>query len=155
MIGHWLVVFAMLFATSVWVGGFVAIAVVTRVARRQLTPADQVAFFRDLGRSFGIVGATALVVALACGTAMASDREWSGTTLAAAIIATALTIATASGVAQARRMTRLRARAVQHPDDDALADRVRRGAARALALRGAIGALTLALLLVGALLASE
>jgi hypothetical protein len=37
-----------------------------------------------------------LVVALACGTAMVGDREWSGTTLAGAIIAAALAIATAS-----------------------------------------------------------
>jgi hypothetical protein len=140
---------------SVWVGGLVAIASVTRIARRQLEPPDQVDFFRDIGRSFGAVAALALICALAGGATMVDADAWDeATTLAGAGIAAALTIATAAGVTQARRMTRLRERAARDPDDDALADLVRRCAARALALRTAIGALTLALLLVAALLVS-
>ena len=87
---------------------------------------------------------------------MVGDDAWGeATTLAGAVIAAALTIATAAGVTQARRMTRLRERAAREPDDDAFADLVRRSAARALALRAVIGALTLALLLVAALLLSD
>ena len=150
-----LLVFVTLIATTVWLGGLVAIAMVTRVARRRLGPVDQVGFFRDIGRSFGAVAALALLVALAGGAAMVGGDAWGeGTTLAGAVIAAALTIATASGVTQARRMTRLRERAARDPGDDALADLVRRGATRALALRAAIGALTLALLLVAARLVS-
>jgi hypothetical protein len=81
-----------------------------------------------------------------------ADAWGEATTLAGAGIAAVLTIATAAGVTQARRMTRLRERAARDPADDALADLVRRGAACALALRTAIGALTLAVLFVAALL---
>jgi putative copper export protein len=44
-------VFVALVAACVWVGGFVAIAVVARVARRQLERGARVAFFRALGRT--------------------------------------------------------------------------------------------------------
>lgn len=51
-------------ATAIWVGGLVTIAVVAQVAHRTLTPAGSVAFFRRLGRTHGIVGSTALLMAL-------------------------------------------------------------------------------------------
>lgn len=51
-------------------------------------------------------------------------------------------------------MTRLRQRALRGPDDTQLARAVSRGAKRALAARAAIGILTLALLAVGAVLAT-
>jgi hypothetical protein len=47
-------------------------------------------------------------------------------------------------------MTRIRRAAAAAPDDPALASRVSRGARRAAVLRAAIGALTLALLALGA-----
>ncbi|MQA73744.1 MAG: hypothetical protein GEU88_05265 [Solirubrobacterales bacterium] len=152
---HPLLVFVELLAASVWVGGFVAIAVVTRVARRQLDHPQQVAFFRALGRSYGVVGGVALVIALAGGAALLSERDWDGAALPAVMLAAALLIATLAGVVQARGMTRLRQRSVCDPADAALAARVRRGAVRALALRAAIGALTLALLALVAVLLTE
>ena len=54
----------LLIAGSVWVGGYVAIGVVARVTVRTLGPADRVAFFRALGRMYGIVGTVALALAL-------------------------------------------------------------------------------------------
>src|SRR4051812_25522712 len=91
-----LVVFVTLVAMSVWVGGLVTIALVTRVVRRRLPPVVQVDFFRDIGRSFGVVAALALVVALAGGAATVGADTWGeGTTLTGAAIAVALTIATA------------------------------------------------------------
>lgn len=54
-------------ATAVWVGGMVAIFVVARVARATLGAAKRVAFFRRLGRAYGLAGGAALTVALASG----------------------------------------------------------------------------------------
>ncbi len=147
---HPVLVFVALLGACVWVGGFVAIAVVARVARGQLERPAQVAFFRDLGRRYVRVGAPALVVALAAGTALLADRPWDATATAAVAVGVALVLVTAAGVAQARGMTRLRAAALS---DDALAMQVRRGAARAAVLRGAIGVLSLALVALAAVLA--
>jgi len=146
-------VFVALLAACVWVGGFVAIAVVARVARRQLEPGARVAFFRALGRSYGVVGGIALAVALASGAALLAHQAWDATALAAILVAVALVLATVAGVAQARGMTRLRGSALRNADE-ALAARVRTGAARAAVLRAAIGALSVALLALGAVLAA-
>jgi hypothetical protein len=54
----------------VWVGGFVAVAVVARAARRELDAAARVAFFRSLARSYGKVGGSALAVAMLTGTTL-------------------------------------------------------------------------------------
>lgn len=149
-----LLVFAALLGACVWVGGFVAIVVVTRVARRTLEPRAQVAFFRALGRSYGLVSGSALAVALIGGAALLSDERWTGTTLATVVVAGALLVATAAGVIQARGMTRLRQRAIDEPNDPALAARVRRGAVCAGALRATIGILSVGLLALAAVLAT-
>ena len=147
-------VFVHLLAACIWVGGFVAIGVAAGVARRQLGDAERVAFFRALGRSYGVVGGPALVVALASGAVLLGDRApgWDGTALAAVVLAAALVLATVAGVMQARGMTRLRQRALGASGDAALALALRRGAMRALVLRATIGVLTLALLAVGVVL---
>lgn len=144
----------LILATSIWVGGFVAIVVVTRVARRTLSPDSQVAFFRAVGRSFGRVSSLALIVILGVGATLLSDRSWSGLLIAAIVIAAAVVIATGCGVAQARRMGNARQQALSAPERPELAERVRRGARNAGALRALIGALSLALLAVGVALAS-
>ena len=149
-----LLVFVALLASSVWVGGFVAIAVVARVAREQLDPPARVAFFRALGRRYLVVGGSALGVSLASGAALLATREWDATALAAVLVTATLVLVTISGIAQARGMTRARAQAVRAPDDPQLAEQVRRGAARAAALRATIGLLTLALLVLAAVLAT-
>jgi len=141
-------------AGSVWVGGFVALVVVARVATQTLGPAERVAFFRRLGRVYGVVGNVALVVALATGAAVAYDRPWDGTLVAATVVAVGVVVATAVGIVQARRMTRLRRAALQHPGDTALVGRIRRGARDAGMLRGLIGLLSIALLVLGVVLAS-
>lgn len=63
-------------ATSVWVGGYVAVAVVARAASATLDAAGRVAFFRSLGRSYLWVGVPALVIALATGAILARDHDW-------------------------------------------------------------------------------
>jgi hypothetical protein len=145
--------FAALLGACVWVGGFVALVVVARAARHTLEPSTRVAFFRAVGRAYGVVGGAALALALAAGGALLGGRGWDPAALAACGLAAALVIATAAGVRQARGMTRLRRRAAEAPDEALLAARVRDGARRAAVLRAAIGALSLALLALGAALA--
>jgi uncharacterized membrane protein len=147
-------VFVHLLAACVWVGGFVAIAVVARVARRELEAPAGVAFFRSLGRSYGRVGVSALAVAVLTGAALFAQRGWDQAAGAAALLALALILSTAAGVAQARRMTRLRQRALHEPPDPVVDALIDQGARWALILRTTIGTLSLALLAFGAVLAS-
>ena len=139
----------LILATAVWVGGFAAIAVVARVAGRSLGRAERIAFFRALGRTYGVVGGVALALALGTGAFLVHGRPWDAVLVAAALVAVL-----AAGVAQARRMTRLRRGALDRPDDAARAARVRRGARDAGVLRASIGVLTLALVALGAQLAT-
>lgn len=148
-----LLIFVELVAGSIWLGGFVAIVVISRIARQHLEPVQRVGFFRALGRTYGLVSGIGLVVALAAGAALLVDHGWDGTVLAAVVLAVVLVGAVVAGVLQARGMTRLRRLALAEPDAE-LSERVRRGSVRARALRAAIGALTIALTFVVALLAA-
>jgi uncharacterized membrane protein len=141
-------------ASCIWVGGYVAIAVVAQVATRTLEAGQRVAFFKALGRSYILVGVPALVIALGTGAGLLSDHGWDGAVTASVLIAVALIVSLAVGVAQARRMTRLRAAALAAPQDRRLAAQVLRGARAATLLRAAIGLLSLALIALGALLAT-
>jgi len=136
----------LIFASSVWIGGLFAIAVVARVATATLDATTRVAFFRRLGRAYGIVGTVSLALAYGVGAALLYGRSWNGTLIAAVTVAAALAATLAAGVVQARRMTRLRHRSLDVPQDDVLASRVRSGAARAGGLRALIALLTLVLL---------
>jgi uncharacterized membrane protein len=137
---------ALILAAAVWVGGFAVIAVVARVARRTLPPSSRVALFQGLGRTYGLVAAVALASTYGVGATLLYGRAWDGQLSATAVVATALPVTTAVGVAQARRMSRIRREALDRPADAMLAERIRRGARLAAALRALIGVLTLALL---------
>jgi hypothetical protein len=137
-------------AAGVWIGGLVAIFVVARVASATLDQAQRISFFRALGRTYGIVGGVALLVALAGGALLLADHPWEGLLIASAIVAGALVAATVAGIAQARAMTRLRRRALSGPT--LLREQVRRGGIIAAALRGAIAILTLTLVVLGSAL---
>lgn len=139
----------LVFATSIWLGGLIAIAVVARVASRTLNTAARITFFRALGRSYGIVGAAALAVVYGTGAALLDGRPWGGTRIAALVVAAALAATLAVGVVQARQMTRLRRRSLEAPDAAEIIDRVHRGARRAGGLRGVIALLSLGLLALG------
>ena len=141
-------------ASCIWVGGYVAIAVVARVASRTLAAEQRVAFFRALGRSYILVGLPALIVALGTGAGLLSDHGWDGAVTATVVVGATLIAALAFGVVQARRMTRLRTAALAAPDDAPLRSRVRKGARSAGLLRAAIGLLSFALIALGALLAT-
>ncbi len=143
----------LILGAAVWVGGLVSIFVAARVAWRTLPPTERVAFFRGLGRGYGPVGGAALGVALCCGAVLLWGRAWNGTLIAAAALAACLVAVTATGVAQAQRMTRLRQDALTSPGDVMLDGRIRRGALGAAVLRGMIAALSLALVALGVALA--
>jgi hypothetical protein len=141
-------------ATAVWVGGLAAIFVVARVARATLGTAERVTFFRGLGRAYGVAGGLALAIALASGAVLAATRRWDGQLTASAAIAAVLVAVTVAGVAQARRMTRLRQDALRDPGSRELTAKVQRDARNADILRAAIAALSLALLALGAVIAT-
>ncbi|MCC6310218.1 MAG: hypothetical protein IT345_04815 [Trueperaceae bacterium] len=145
----WLVVLVV--SAGVWLGGLLTMPVVARAASATLAPLDRVAFFRALGRAYLPVGGSALTLALLSGAVLLREREWDGLLVASAITAAALVGALALGVAQARRMTRLRQAAGAAPQDAGLGDRVRRGGRSAMALRALIGLLSLTLVALGCL----
>jgi hypothetical protein len=150
--GQGILLGVLILATSVWLGGYVAIAIVARIATRTLSGPQRVAFFRSLGRVYGIVGTAALLVALGTGAGLASSHPWDGTLIAALVLAVAVLVSLIVGMLQARRMTRLRRASLAAPEDGKLAAQVSGGARRAGALRAVIGLLSLALLAVGVLL---
>lgn len=141
-------------ASCVWVGGYVAIAVVARVAVRTLEPAQRVAFFRALGRSYLCVGGSALVVALGTGAGLAAEHSWDTTLVTTTVLAAGLLASLAVGVAQARRMTRLRTASLTVPGEPEMKRHVEFGARTATVLRAVIGLLSLALIALGSLLAT-
>lgn len=140
--------FVALVASMVWTGGMVAVAVATVAARETLGPAEQVRFFRALGRRYGIVSSGALLIFALTGVALAgAPAGWTATQAAIAVL-TALTAAlTVVGVINARAVQRLRARALADPSDAPLASRLRTAARAAAALRAAIAVVTLAAVL--------
>jgi hypothetical protein len=80
-----------------------AIFVVATVARATLGTADRVAFFRGLGRAYGLVGGAALTVALACGAVLAAAHRWDGQLTASTMVAAALVAVTVAGMVQGRQ----------------------------------------------------
>jgi uncharacterized membrane protein len=153
-IAHAIVLSVFTLATSIWVGGYIAIAVVARVAARTLLAPERVAFFRLLGRTYGMVGGAALFVAVGTGAALLRHRPWDAQLVAAALLATALIGFTAVGMAQARRMTRLRRAETQRPNDQDLAMKAAKGARVAILLRALIGLLSSILIALGSVMAS-
>lgn len=152
---HAAVLCAFTLATSIWVGGYVAIGVVARVAARTLPPRDRIAFFRQLGRTYGIVGGAALLVAVGSGAALLRRRPWDTQLTIAAVLVGALIAFIAVGMIQARRMSRLRAAAIQRPDDQDVAVLVIHGARTAGLLRALIGLLSITLIVFGSVVATS
>jgi hypothetical protein len=97
------------------------------------------------------VGGVALGTALVTGAVLVVDQPMDGPLVAGSVVASALVITTAVGVAQARRMTRLRLRAAASAEESRMSQVVRRGAIGATLLRVLIGALSVALLFLGVL----
>jgi hypothetical protein len=138
-------------AASVWVGSLVSLAVVSAAARRTLDARSRVALFRTVGRSYQWVGTGSLLLAIALGLALAWPLSEAGSGVHAELVLSVVLVAVSVvGMAQAKRMTAIRRRAVERPDDAGAAALVRRGARTAGALRGLIALVTLAMVVVGA-----
>ncbi len=146
--------FVHLITASIWIGGYFAVIVVTRITRRSLPRADQIVFFRHLGQIWGGIASIALGLAIITGVTMLIRAGWpTGSTLAV-VVAGAIVLATAVGVRQARMLGRQRRESLADPSDEKLSSGVRTGAKRAIVLRGLIGVLTLLLVGVGSAIVS-
>jgi uncharacterized membrane protein len=140
-----------LIAASIWVGGMVCIAIVAKAARDVLDESSQVAFFRAVGRRYGMVGTASLLIAIAAGLALSwPPSSWSRTIDAAVVLAGVLVVATIAGMMQAREMTALRRKLIAHPGDSSTALALRRGRLLANAIRGLMALMTLAIVILAA-----
>ncbi len=130
-----------LIAAAIWAGGLLFLGLSVGAARRTLGDAERIAFFRAIGRRFLIVGGIALLVLIATGSDMVSDRNawdtlgegtYGGTLLAKLILVGVVIVLTlVHSLVQGPALSRLREQAAARPDDVALAAEIRRKAALA------------------------
>jgi putative copper export protein len=124
---------------ATWAGGLIFLAVAVSVVRQSVPPESRIELLRALGRAFAVVGGLALLVLIATGTVMASDRHaWDhltdttyGKTLLAKLILVGIVIALTlvHSLVQGPALSRLRERALARPDDRVLQGRIRRQSA--------------------------
>ncbi|MGH9065139.1 MAG: hypothetical protein ACRDZQ_00775 [Acidimicrobiales bacterium] len=146
-------------SACVWVGSLACLTVVSSAARHALEGPSQVALFRALGRRYAIVGSGSLLVAIGAGlTLVWPPSAWPGTIDAAAALTGLLVLATAAGMAQARAITRLRRRAeggaTARPALGTL-EAVRRGRVLASSLRSLMAVVTVAIVVLVAVVISH
>jgi uncharacterized membrane protein len=148
-----ILVFLNLLAAMIWTGGMCAIAVTTAAARATLSPAEQIRFFRAVGRRYSVLSGGALATFAISGLSLAgTPGQW---TAAQATVAglTALTAAlTVLGVINARAVQRLRAEALADPADVRLDSRLHAARRSATVLRAAIAIVTLSAVLIASTL---
>lgn len=135
----------LILGAGVWMGGFVAIMVVNVTSKKSLEPAQRVALFRALGRSYLRVAAIAFALVVVPGGTLLAFRPWDGFTLAILLVTLLLVVLTGIAVRQARRMTRMRKAALAASVDGAHDAPIGRNAKRAWMLRMGIGLTSLAL----------
>lgn len=138
-------------ATSIWIGGLVVLTVVAQVTRRTLSTRDRIATFRRLGRLYGPLGGSALVIAIVLGIVLLGTNLNNGLFVATSAVTACLVVVTILGVLQARLMTRMRSQAHDRRPD-AADNRAKHGQSQATTLRITIGVLTLALIVLGSIL---
>jgi len=140
-----------LITASIWVGGMVCLAIVAKAARGVLDESSQVAFFRAVGRRYGMVGTASLLIAIAASLALSlPPSSWSRTIDAAAVLASVLVVATIAGMMQARAMTALRRKLIANTRDSSTAVALRRGRLLANGIRGLMALMTLAIVILAA-----
>jgi putative copper export protein len=131
-----------LIGAAVWAGGMVMLALAVGAARRTLPAPERIDLFRALGRRFLFAGGIAMLILIATGTDMAGDRldAWSdltdtdyGERLLAklGVVAIVIGLTLFHSLVQGPALSRLRAQALEHPDNEELSRLIRRKAARA------------------------
>ncbi|WP_349897374.1 hypothetical protein [Parafrigoribacterium soli] len=133
---------------SLWIGGFVAIMIVSATSNKSLETKERIALFRGLGRGYLRVAVVAFLAVVVPGIVLLAFRPWDGYSLAIVVLAVALVIVTALGVRQARQLTRMRKAAAEASSEPTPAASLARKAVAARALRSAIGLLSLAIFIV-------
>ncbi|MEX0993533.1 MAG: CopD family protein, partial [Solirubrobacterales bacterium] len=155
-----------LICAAIWAGGLVFLGASVGVIRATIPEGPQrIALFRALGRRFLLVGGIAMLVLIATGTDMATDRlaSWSDLSetdygkrlsdkLALVVVVIALTLF--HSLVQGPALTRLRTRALETPDDPELAATIRRKSIRAGIVNGLVLLCTLGILVLAARLVS-
>jgi copper resistance protein D len=149
-----------LIAAAIWAGGLVFLGLSVGAARRTLGETERIDFFGSMGRRFALVGGIALLVLIATGSDMVSDRDawdtlgegtYGGTLLAKLILVGVVVVLTlVHSVVQGPALSRLREEAAARPDDPALAARIRRQAALSGVVSSLILLVTLAILVLAA-----
>ena len=140
-----------LIGAAVWAGGLVFLGLAVTVARRTISDqAERIALLRGLGRGFLVVGGIAMLVLIATGSDMAGDRLDSlgdlfdteyGRRLAEklSLVGLVIVLTLVHSFVQGPALSKLRAQALERPDDPGLRATIRRKSARA----GAVSALNL------------
>jgi putative copper export protein len=129
-----------LIGAAVWAGGMVMLALAVGAARRTVEAPQRIKLFRALGRRFLIAGGAAMAVLIASGTDMAADRlgAWSdlvdtdyGERLLVKLVVVAIVIGLTlfHSLVQGPVLSRLRAEALERPEDEELRRLIRRKAA--------------------------
>ena len=149
-----------LISAAIWAGGLVFLGLAVGVARRTIPDEARIEFFRALGRRFALVGGLSLLVLIATGTDMASDRHvWGhltdtsyGKTLLVKLILVGVVIVLTivHSVLQGPALSRLRKIAADRPDDAELEAEIRRQAVTGGIVSGLNLLATLAILVLAA-----
>ena len=131
-----------LIAAAVWAGGLIFLGVAVGAARKTLGDRERIALFRQLGRRFLVVGGGAMVLLIATGSSLASDRLASfgdlfdtdyGKRLSEklALVVLVIVLTAFHSLVQGPALSRLREQALERSDDAELAATIRRKSARA------------------------
>ncbi|HET8985534.1 MAG TPA: hypothetical protein VFN03_07225, partial [Trueperaceae bacterium] len=135
-------------ASGIWLGALLTVPLLASATSRTVAPAERTELFVVFGRRFAVLMGAVLALALLASGMLVTIRS-EPLTVGALALVVGLLVATAVGIAQARRMSGLRrAAAVDGAGGGgSVSDRdVRRNAAVATALRGFIGLLSVAIL---------
>jgi len=140
-----------LIAAAVYVGGVVFLGITASAARNTVSPRERIALFRVIGRRFLLLAGGALAILIGTGAMMASEGDYGdrlNQKLGVVAIAVALTYY--HSFIQGPALSRLRERALDRPDDAALAAEIRRRSAQAGVVQLLILVSTLAILVMAA-----
>jgi putative copper export protein len=149
-----------LIGAATWAGGLIFLAVAVSVIRRSVPEETRINLLRALARAFAVVGGLALLVLIATGTDMTSDRgAWDhltdttyGKTLLAKLILVGIVIGLTllHSLLQGPALARLRRLSLERPHDEMLQARLRRETALTGVVSGLILVATVAVLALAA-----